>query len=98
MISPYAPCPCINPAAPPSVHKFKLKAPVPLRTEVPTMGLMSDKDWVVANAVDAIASKPPARTKGATAASLGGKQTDMNYTQRPGFGKVGVREGLGGRV
>ncbi len=53
-------------------------------------GLVSDRDWVAANAVGAIASRPPARTQGgaAAAAARGGKMQDMNYTQRPGFGKV----------
>jgi len=56
------------------------------------MGLMSDKNWIVANAVEAIAGKPPARMRestSVTAAAAGGKLLDLaNYTQRPGFGKV----------
>jgi hypothetical protein len=71
-------------ATAPTVLKHKVKPPVPLRSEVPVMGLMSDKDWVVANAVEAIASRPC--QKGASV--KGGKQLEINYTQRPGFGKV----------
>ena len=79
------------PLAAPAAHaplspKAKLKPPVPARDDVPLMGLMSDKDWIVTNAVEAIAGKPqPAKASGAGS----GKLQDINYTQRPGFGKVG---------
>jgi hypothetical protein len=56
---------------------------VPARTDVPVMGLMSDKNWVVANAVEAIAGHPPQRSPARCSGQLG-----ANYTQRPGFGKV----------
>lgn len=72
-------------AAAPNSPKPKLKAPVPSRAEAPTMGLMSDKDWIASNAIAAIASRPPAAARGGGAS---GKVPDINYTQRPGFGKV----------
>ncbi len=37
---------------------MRLKAPVPLKTEVPTMGLHSNKNFVTTNAIQAILSKP----------------------------------------
>jgi hypothetical protein len=77
----------------PTHPKERVKPPVPARGDAPVMGLMSDKNWVVANAVEAITSKPPARTQGGVAAETAkrsGKQPEMaNYTQRSGFGKVG---------
>ena len=85
----YLPGCFIPPATAPSSPKHKIKAPVPARSEVPVMGLMSDKNWVVANAVEAIASRPVQRVSGTAARP--GKQPEINYTQRPGFGKVGVR-------
>ncbi|GBG00237.1 enkurin [Raphidocelis subcapitata] len=76
----------------PTHPKERVKPPVPARSDAPVMGLMSDKDWVVANAVDTITGKPPARTQGGVAAETAkrsGKQPEMaNYTQRPGFGMV----------
>jgi len=42
----------------PSTEKMRLKAPVPLKTEVPTMGLHSNKIFVTTNAIQAILSKP----------------------------------------
>ncbi len=42
----------------PSTEKMRLKAPVPLKTEVPTMGLHSNKNFVTTNATQAILSKP----------------------------------------
>lgn len=43
----------------PSAEKMRLKAAVPMRTEVPTMGLHSTKNFVTTNAIQAILSKPP---------------------------------------
>jgi hypothetical protein len=42
----------------PSTEKMRLKAPVPLKTEVPSMGLHSSKNFVTTNAIQAILSKP----------------------------------------
>lgn len=42
----------------PSTEKMRLKAAVPLKTEVPTMGLHSNKNFVTANAIQAILAKP----------------------------------------
>ena len=42
----------------PTTEKMRLKAPVPLKTEVPTMGLHSNKNFVTTNAIQAILSKP----------------------------------------
>ena len=42
----------------PSTTKLKTKPPVPLATEKPVMGLCSDKNFVTANAVEAILAKP----------------------------------------
>ena len=42
----------------PSTEKMRLKAPVPLKTEVPAMGLHSNKNFVTTNAIQAILSKP----------------------------------------
>jgi hypothetical protein len=65
-----------------SSPKPKLRPPVPPRDAPPVMGLMSDKDWVAANAVDAIASRPPARAP---------RPGEVDYTRRPGYGKVRAR-------
>ncbi|KAI8463660.1 MAG: flagellar associated protein [Monoraphidium minutum] len=75
--------------APPSSPKLRVKPPVPARGDAPVMGLMSDKDWVVANAVEAIAARPPQHGVGGGSAGRSvGKLADVDYTQRPGFGKV----------
>ena len=42
----------------PSTEKMRTKAPVPLKTDVPTMGLHSNKNFVTTNAIQAILSKP----------------------------------------
>ena len=42
----------------PSTEKMRTKAAVPLKTEVPTMGLHSNKNFVTTNAIQAILSKP----------------------------------------
>lgn len=78
-------------AAPPSSPKHKFKPPVPPRADVPVMGLMSDKNWVVANAVEAITGRPTQRVSGTAARP--GRQPEINYTQWPGFGKVGRAHG-----
>jgi hypothetical protein len=54
-----------------------VKAPVPLRTEVPKHGLSSGKDFVVHNAVEAILAVPRAR----------GKDVD-DWLAKPDYGKV----------
>ena len=45
-------------AAPVSKPKSRKKAPVPLRTERPVMGLVSSKNFITANAVETILSVP----------------------------------------
>ena len=42
----------------PTMEKMRLKATVPLKTEVPTMGLHSKKNFVTANAIETILAKP----------------------------------------
>lgn len=42
----------------PTTEKMRLKAAVPLKTEVPTMGLHSKKNFVTANAIETILAKP----------------------------------------
>ncbi|GAX72902.1 hypothetical protein CEUSTIGMA_g357.t1 [Chlamydomonas eustigma] len=63
----------------PSQTKTKLKAPVPLKDDRPTMGLTSNKNYITSNAVEAILSKP-------------GKvpQDPFQWTTRPGYGEVPV--------
>lgn len=42
----------------PSTEKMRLKVAVPLKSEVPAMGLYSNKNFVTANAIDTILAKP----------------------------------------
>jgi hypothetical protein len=42
----------------PTVHKEKIKAPVPKKDEKPVMGLCSNKNFITSNAVEIILSKP----------------------------------------
>ena len=41
----------------PSTEKMRLKAAVPLKSEVPVMGLHSNKNFVTANAIETILAK-----------------------------------------
>lgn len=42
----------------PSTEKMRLKAAVPLKCEVPVMGLHSNKNFVTTNAIETILAKP----------------------------------------
>ena len=42
----------------PSTERMRLKAAVPLKSEVPIMGLHSNKNFVTANAIETILAKP----------------------------------------
>ena len=53
-----------------------MKAAVPDRKEKPVMGLVSDKDYVVTNALKAILSKPPKAAP------------PKRWTERKGYGKM----------
>lgn len=57
--------------------KAKQKPPVPKKTEKPIMNLVSAKNFITANAVEAILSE--AKTV---------KNREMNYTQKADYGKV----------
>jgi hypothetical protein len=64
------------PAAPPSKPKQHVKPPLPPKDEVPTMGLVSAKNFVLANAVETMlapARKPPPPPPPATAKADFGK-------------------------
>lgn len=50
--------PCGFLAHKPSTEKMRLKAAVPLKSEVPVMGLYSNKNFVTANAIETILAKP----------------------------------------
>mmetsp|Transcript_14609 Transcript_14609/g.36983 ORF Transcript_14609/g.36983 Transcript_14609/m.36983 type:complete len:247 (+) Transcript_14609:337-1077(+) len=69
--------PILPDPAPVTVSKDKRKAPVPSRAERPIMGLVSSKNFVTANAVEAILSKP--------------RKTNMEplqYTKKQDYGKI----------
>jgi len=59
------------------IEKEKSKAAVVKRTEKPVMGLTTDRNFVQANALEAVHTQPPRRP-----------QTEELPTQRPTFGKV----------
>jgi hypothetical protein len=59
------------------LEKEKVKANVVRRTEKPVMGLTTEKNFVAANALEAMHTMPPRRP-----------QTEELATQRPTFGKV----------
>lgn len=61
----------------PLVPKEKLKAPVPKVTEKPVMGLCSNKNFITANAVETILSKPQKVPI-----------VEPRFTERKSFGKV----------
>lgn len=42
----------------PSTEKMRLKAAVPLKSEVPVMGLHSNKNFITTNAIETILAKP----------------------------------------
>jgi hypothetical protein len=66
----------LPPPAPPSTTKAKVKQSTPKRTEKPVMNLTSGKNFVSANAVEAILSKPtPVRP-------------ELPYTMKPEYGQV----------
>ena len=48
----------VSSAHKPTTEKMRLKAAVPLKSEVPTMGLHSQKNFVTANAIETILAKP----------------------------------------
>ncbi|KAG2498755.1 hypothetical protein HYH03_003494 [Edaphochlamys debaryana] len=62
---------------PPTNPKTKVRPPVPLKDERPTMGLTSNKNFITTNAVDVILAKP-------------GKvpQPDFQWTMKSDYGKV----------
>lgn len=76
-------CTAPSPAsAPPAAQKFERaeeprKPAVPKRSDMPLHGLKSEKDFVTANAVDAILAVPRRRT-----------QEEENWFAKPDFGKV----------
>lgn len=50
---------CVWPSAhKPTTERMRLKPAVPLKTEVPIMGLHSKKNFVTANAIETILAKP----------------------------------------
>ena len=64
-----------------------MKMDVPMRTEKPVMGLVSDKNFVTANAVEVILSKPKeGKGKSSTTSRTG--EDSMRYTQKSDYGKV----------
>lgn len=69
------------------MQKPKMKMDVPLRTEKPVMGLVSDKNFVTANAVEVILSKPK-EGKGKSSATSRTGEDSMRYTQKSDYGKV----------
>jgi hypothetical protein len=62
--------------APPTQRKIKVKECIPKRTEQPTMNLVSAKNFVTSNAVEAILSKPKSQA------------APMAFTMKEDFGKV----------
>jgi hypothetical protein len=60
----------------PTITKAKLKEATPKRNQKPTMNLTSGKNFVTANAVEAILSKPAPVTR------------ELPYTMKPDFGQV----------
>jgi hypothetical protein len=60
----------------PTHEKMKRKPDIPSRTEVPTMGLVSDTNYVTSNAIKTILAKPPQAKQ------------EFRWTQKPGFGEV----------
>uniref|UniRef100_A0A7R9TCQ3 Enkurin domain-containing protein n=1 Tax=Micromonas pusilla TaxID=38833 RepID=A0A7R9TCQ3_MICPS len=60
----------------PTRERATLKPPVPSKEERPTMGLVSKKNFVYANAVENILSKPPTKT------------APTRMTEKPEYGKV----------
>jgi hypothetical protein len=63
-------------AGPPTSPKAKLKPPVPSKGDTPLMGLVSSRDFITTNALEAILSTP-----GKVASP------ERLWTQRPGFGE-----------
>ena len=69
-----------------SRQKPKMKMDVPSRTEKPVMGLVSDKNFVTANAVEVILSKPKDGKVKSTTSRAG--EDSMRYTQKSDYGRV----------
>ena len=70
--------------------KAKIKSDVPMRTEKPIMGLVSDKNFVTANAVEVILSKPK-QSNNATSnnnSTTVSNSESMRYTNKSDYGKV----------
>ena len=63
--------------------KSKIKSDVPARKEKPIMGLVSDKNFVTANAVEVILSKPKQNKNSES-------EESMKYTKKSDYGKVPV--------
>ncbi|CAG9463639.1 unnamed protein product [Pedinophyceae sp. YPF-701] len=61
----------------PSKTKSRNKPPVPSRKDKPIMSLVSQKNYVTANAVEVILAQPKKHGTG-----------DLNWTTKPDFGKV----------
>ena len=69
--------PILPDPAPVSKPKLRKKAPVPLRTERPVMGLVSSKNFITANAVETILSVPrKVNTE------------PVQYTKKSDYGKI----------
>lgn len=64
-------------ASPPTVSKTKLRPAVPTKDEKPVMGLTSNKNFITANAVEAILAKPK-----------NVPQEEFQWTMKPDYGKV----------
>lgn len=60
--------------------KMRLKEPVPKRTEKPIMNLVTDKNFITANAIETILAKPKTRKAEGP--------DEFLYTQKATFGKV----------
>ena len=64
-------------AAPPTRKKMTIKPSLPSKDDTPVMGLVSAKNFVTANAVENILSKPKKKF-----------EEPMDMTKRPGYGEV----------
>jgi len=68
-----------NPHALDTHHPLRLsiKAPLPNPKDVPLMGVISDKDYVVSNAVEVIIAPPRSR-----------RTSNVDYLSKPDYGKI----------
>ncbi|KAL0210632.1 hypothetical protein RCL1_005068 [Eukaryota sp. TZLM3-RCL] len=58
-------------------HTHEKKAPIPSRTDVPKMGLVSNKNFITSNAIEAILQRPPPTNN-----------DPLRFTKKPDYGKV----------